>query len=251
MTVRLGVDIGGTGIKGAPVDVESGDLTADRFRLVTPKKHKPAEVVKVVHEVVQHFPDVDGPIGVTFPGVIIRGVVHTAANMDKTWIGLDADKLLTESLGRPVTLMNDADAAGVAEMRWGVGRGPRGLVIMVTLGTGIGTALIYNRTLIPNAELGHLEIDGKDAETRASYAVKEREDLSWEKWAKRLQKYYERLEFLFSPDQFVVGGGVSKHADHFLPLLKLDTPIIPAVHRNNAGILGAAALAAGPAERIA
>ncbi|WP_285034907.1 polyphosphate--glucose phosphotransferase [Plantibacter sp. ME-Dv--P-095] len=249
----VGIDIGGTGIKGAVVDLTTGALLTDRVKIPTPKGGEPKDIVVTVREVLEQLsPASDGlPLGVCFPAIVRNGRTMSAANVSDAWIGLEAEQLFEQGLGREITFVNDADAAGYAETEFGAAKGASGLTILTTLGTGIGTALIYNRTLIPNAELGHLEIDGKDAETRASYAVKEREDLSWEKWAKRLQKYYERLEFYFSPDQFVVGGGVSKHADHFLPLLKLDTPIIPAVHRNNAGILGAASLAAGPAERIA
>jgi polyphosphate glucokinase len=246
VTVRLGVDIGGTGIKGAPVNVELGDLTADRFRLVTPKKHKPAEVVKVVHEVVQHFPDADGPIGVTFPGVIIRGVVHTAANMDRSWIGLDADKLLTESLGRPVTLMNDADAAGVAEMRFGAGKDKRGVVVMITLGTGIGCAVFHDGVLLPNTELGHIEIQGKDAERLASGSARDDEHLSWKEYGKRIQRYLRTIDSLLWPDLFILGGGISKEADKYLPDIKIRTPVVTADLLNNAGIVGAASLVHAP-----
>ena len=246
MTVRLGVDIGGTGIKGAPVNVELGDLTADRFRLVTPKKHKPAEVVKVVHEVVQHFPDTDGPIGVTFPGVIIRGVVHTAANMDRSWIGLDADKLLTESLGRPVTLMNDADAAGVAEMRFGAGKDKGGVVVMITLGTGIGCAVFHDGVLLPNTELGHIEIQGKDAERLASGSARDDEHLSWKEYGKRIQRYLRTIDSLLWPDLFILGGGISKEADKYLPDIKIRTPVVTADLLNNAGIVGAASLVHAP-----
>ncbi len=242
MTGRLGVDIGGTGIKGAPVDVELGDLIADRFRLATPKKQKPNDVVKVVHEVVQHFPDVDGAIGVTFPGVVIRGVVHTAANMDKSWIGLDADKLFTEALGRPVTLMNDADAAGVAEMRFGAGKDKRGVVVMITLGTGIGCAVFHDGVLLPNTELGHIEIDGKDAERIASGSARDDEKLTWKEYGKRIQKYLRTLDALLWPDLLIIGGGVSKEADKYLPDIKVRTPVVTAELLNNAGIVGAAVL---------
>jgi len=242
MTVRLGIDIGGTGIKGAPVDVELGDLVADRFRLVTPKKHKPSEVVKVVHEVVQHFPDVDGAIGVTFPGVVIRGVVHTAANMDKSWIGLDADHLFTEALGRPVTMMNDADAAGVAEMRFGAGKDKTGVVVMITLGTGIGCAVFHNGVLMPNTELGHIEIDGQDAERIASGSARDDEKLSWKEFGKRIQKYLRKVDALLWPDLFIIGGGVSKEADKYLPDIKVRAPVVTAELLNNAGIVGAAVL---------
>jgi polyphosphate glucokinase len=246
VTVRLGVDIGGTGIKGAPVDVELGDLTADRYRLVTPKKHKPSEVAKVVHEVVQHFPDVDGAIGVTFPGVIIRGVVHTAANMDKSWIGIDADTLFTETLGRSVTLMNDADAAGLAEMRFGAGKDKKGVVVMITLGTGIGCAVFHDGVLLPNTELGHIEIEGKDAERIASGSARDDEKLSWKEYGKRIQKYLRTIDALLWPDLFIIGGGVSKEADKYLPDIKIRTPVVTAELLNNAGIVGAAALVHAP-----
>jgi len=242
MTIRLGVDIGGTGIKGAPVDVELGDLAADRFRLVTPRKHKPEDVMKSVLEVVEKFPDVQGPIGVTFPGVVIRGVVQTAANMDKTWIGLDADKMFSESLGRPVTLMNDADAAGVAEMRFGAGKDKRGVVIMITLGTGIGCAVFHDGVLLPNTELGHIEIDGKDAERLASGSARDDEKLSWKEYAKRIQRYLRKIDALLWPDLFIIGGGVSKEADKYLPDIKIRTPVVIAELLNNAGIVGAATL---------
>jgi polyphosphate glucokinase len=242
MTIRLGVDIGGTGIKGAPVDVAQGDLVTDRFRLLTPKKHKPDDVVKTVLEVVQHFPDVPGPIGVTFPGVVIRGVVHTAANMDKTWIGLDADKLFTDALGRPVTMMNDADAAGVAEMRFGAGKGKAGVVVMITLGTGIGCAIFHDGVLLPNTELGHIEIDGNDAERLASGSTRDEEKLSWKEYGKRIQKYLRKLDALLWPDLFIIGGGVSKEADKYLPEIKVRSPIHIAQLLNSAGIVGAATL---------
>jgi polyphosphate glucokinase len=242
MTVRLGVDIGGTGIKGAPVDVELGDLTADRVRLPTPKKHRPEEVVKTVQEVISSFPDVQGPIGVTFPGVVIRGVVHTAANMDKSWIDLDADKFFTETLGRPVTMMNDADAAGVAEMRFGAGKDKRGVVVMITLGTGIGCAVFHDGVLLPNSELGHIEIEGKDAERLASGSARDDEKLSWKEFGKRIQKYLRKLDALLWPDLFIIGGGVSKEAEKYLPDIKIRTPIAIAELLNNAGIVGAAVL---------
>jgi polyphosphate glucokinase len=242
MTIRMGVDIGGTGIKGAPVDVELGDLAAERYRLVTPKKHRPEDVVKTVLEVVEKFPDVQGPIGVTFPGVVIRGVVHTAANMDKTWIGLDADKLFSESLGRPVTLMNDADAAGVAEMRFGAGKDKRGVVIMITLGTGIGCAVFHDGVLLPNTELGHIEIEGKDAERLASGSARDEEKLSWKEYGKRIQRYLRKVDALLWPDLFIIGGGVSKEAEKYLPDIKIRTPVVIAELLNNAGIVGAAGL---------
>jgi polyphosphate glucokinase len=182
-------------------------------------------------------------VGICFPAIVRNGITMSAANVSKEWIGLDADALFTAELGRPVHVINDADAAGVAEIKFGAGMDVAGLVIMTTLGTGIGTALFMNGKLVPNAELGHLEIDGVDYETKAAFSAKEREDLSWSDWAKRLQKYYSTLEKLFTPDLFIVGGGVSKQYEEFLPQLKLNAPIVPAHKRNNAGILGAAALA--------
>jgi len=245
MTVTLGIDIGGTGIKGAPVDVELGDLVADRFRIDTPKKSKPHEVGKIVEKIVKHFPDVGGPIGVTFPGVVISGVVYTAANMDKTWIGFDADKFFGDQLGRPVTMMNDADAAGVAEMRFGAGRDRKGVVVMITLGTGIGCALFSNGVLVPNTELGHIEIDGKDAELLASGSARDNERLPWKDYAKRVQRYLRRLDALVWPDLVILGGGVSKEAEKFLADVKVRVPVVTAELLNNAGIVGAATLAAG------
>lgn len=241
----IGIDIGGTGIKGALVDLTTGELVSDRVKLPTPDGGKPDDIVETTKEIVDRLAaeEPDAPVGVCFPAIVSHGVTLSAANVSKKWIGLHAEDLFEKSLERDIHFVNDADAAGYAETRFGAAKGKDGLVIMTTLGTGIGSALIYDGVLIPNAELGHLEIDGNDAESRAAYSAKEREDLSWEKWAKRLQKYYSTVEFLFTPDLFIVGGGVSKNYQEFLPLLDLKTPIVPAVHRNNAGILGAAALA--------
>jgi polyphosphate glucokinase len=240
----IGIDIGGTGIKGGLVDLSTGELVSDRVKLPTPEGGKPDDIVETTKEIVDRLAqeEPDAPVGVCFPAIVSHGVTLSAANVSKDWIGLRSEDLFEKALGRDIHFVNDADAAGYAETRFGAAKGKDGLVIMTTLGTGIGSALIYDGILIPNAELGHLEIDGHDAESRAAYSAKEREDLSWEKWAKRLQKYYSTVEFLFTPDLFIVGGGVSKHYEEFLPLLKLKTPIVPAVHRNNAGILGAAAL---------
>jgi polyphosphate glucokinase len=240
----LGVDIGGSGVKGAPVDLDTGALAGERVRLPTPQPSTPDAVVKAVAEIVDSF-GWTGPLGVTVPAVVTHGVTRTAANIDSSWIGAEAEALLRETTGRDVTLVNDADAAGYAEARFGAAREHHGTVLVTTLGTGIGTALIVDGRLIPNTELGHIEIDGVDAEHRASEAARDRENLSWEKWATRLQRYYRTLEKLFWPDLFVVGGGVSKKADKFLPLLDLSTPIVPAALRNQAGIVGAALLAAG------
>jgi polyphosphate glucokinase len=241
----IGIDIGGTGIKGALVDLETGELLSDRVKLPTPEGGKPDDIVETTKEIVEKLAaeEPDAPVGVCFPAIVSHGVTLSAANVSKKWIGLHAEELFEKGLGRDIHFVNDADAAGYAETRFGAAKGKDGLVIMTTLGTGIGSALIYDGVLIPNAELGHLEIDGHDAESRAAYSAKEREDLSWEKWTKRLQKYYSTVEFLFTPDLFIVGGGVSKNYQEFLPLLDLKTEIVPAVHRNNAGILGAAALA--------
>jgi len=244
-STAIGIDIGGTGIKGGLVDLDSGELISDRIKLPTPEGGKPDDIVEVTKEIVDRLvaEDADAPVGVCFPAIVSHGITLSAANVSKKWIDLRAEDLFEKALGRDIHFVNDADAAGYAETRFGAAKDRNGLVIMTTLGTGIGSALIYDQVLIPNAELGHLEIDGADAESKAAYSAKERDDLSWEKWAKRLQKYYTTLEFLFTPDLFIVGGGVSKNYKEFIPLLDLKTEIVPAVHRNNAGILGAAALA--------
>jgi polyphosphate glucokinase len=249
-TLAIGIDIGGTGIKGAVVDVTTGELVSERVKVATPEGGRPDDIVAAVVEMIDGFGDTaDGlPVGVCFPAIVIDGKTMSAANVSKKWIGLEAEKLFEKSLKRDIVFVNDADAAGIAEVRYGAAKGKRGLVILTTLGTGIGSAFLYNGTLIPNTELGHIEVGGKDAESKASYAAKERDDLDWEHWAKRLQKYYSTLEFLFSPTLFVVGGGVSKSYEDFLPLLSLKTPIVPAELRNNAGILGAAVLAADPSD---
>lgn len=247
----LGIDIGGSGIKGAPVDLQAGAFAADRIRIETPGASTPENVVKVTREIVAAFEEQGpvGPIGVALPAAVTHGVVRTAANIDKSWIGTDAAAMFSEQLGRSVTVLNDADAAGTGEMQFGSARSTEGTVIVTTLGTGIGTALFIDGVLVPNTELGHIELDGHDAETRASNGVREADDLSWEKWAKRLQRYYKALEDLFWPDLFVVGGGVSKKADKYLPLLDLRTPIVPATLRNDAGIIGAAWRAVKDASR--
>ncbi|MFD8548020.1 polyphosphate--glucose phosphotransferase [Streptomyces sp. NPDC059649] len=241
----FGVDIGGSGIKGAPVDLERGELTAERHKVLTPHPATPDGVADCVREVVAHF-GWTGPVGATFPGVVTGGITRTAANVDKRWIGTDAAALLTERLGGeaggcPVTLLNDADAAGLAEMRYGAGRGRTGTVLVLTLGTGIGSALFTDGRLVANTELGHLELHGHDAEKRASTKVKEDEGLSWQRWAHRVQKYLAHVEMLFSPELFVIGGGVSRKAEKFLPLIEgIKAEIVPAQLQNNAGIVGAA-----------
>lgn len=247
----LGIDVGGSGIKGAPVDLAKGEFAQERLRIDTPAVSTPEAVCDVIAQIVDAFDEVhDGsPIGVTIPGVVQHGVVKTAANIDKSWIDCEIEKLLEDRLQHDVVVVNDADAAGVGELHFGAARGQRGLVILTTLGTGIGTALLHDGVLVPNSELGHLEIDGKDAETVAASSVKTREELTYEEWAPRLQRYYSTLENLLWPDLIVVGGGVSKKAHKFLPLLSLRTPIVPAVLRNSAGIIGAAVLATQTQEK--
>ncbi|MEZ3161042.1 polyphosphate--glucose phosphotransferase [Microbacterium sp. BWT-B31] len=244
----VGIDIGGTGIKGAIVDLATGKLSSDRIKVATPAGARPDDVLGAVRDVVATL-GIEGdssiPLGVAFPAIVKEGRTLSAANVSDEWIGFEAERFFEEGLGRGIHFANDADVAGVAEVRYGAARGQRGLTVLTTLGTGIGTALIHNGVLLPNTELGHLQRakHGGDAESYAAYSAMERHHLSWERWTKRLQWYYSHLEFLFTPDLFVVGGGVSKHSQEFLPLLTLKTPIVPAVHRNNAGIIGAAALA--------
>lgn len=240
----LGIDVGGSGIKGAPVDTETGQLMAERLRIKTPKGAEPEPVAKVVAEIAQSF-NWKGPIGIGFPAPIKGGVAMMAANISEKWVGVNADDLFTKITGCDCTMINDADAAGLAEMKFGAGRGQPGTVIMITLGTGIGTAIFYRGNLLPNAEFGHLEMKGRDAEHRASDAVRQSEDLSWKKYAKRLNKYLAAMQKLFWPDLFIIGGGISKQHEKFLPLLTLETPIVPAQFLNEAGIVGAALAARG------
>ena len=238
--IILGIDIGGTGIKGAPVDITKGELVGERFRLETPQPATPEAMIATVAEVVKNF-DWKGPIGAGFPAVVKYGTVSTAANIDQSWIGLDAAKLISEATGcSPVILGNDADVAGLAEVTYGAGKDKSGLILMITIGTGIGTALIWNGVLLPNTELGHIELKGMDAEDYAAESAREREDLSWEKWTRRINRYLKKMEDLFWPDLIIVGGGVSKKADRFFPELTLRTPIVPAALLNEAGIIGAA-----------
>ncbi len=245
-TRAVGVDIGGTGIKAGVVDLEKGVLESRRVKVATPPGAEPPDVLAAVTEVLSTLEVNDSiPLGVAFPAIVKSGRTLSAANVSEKWIGFEAEKFFEEGLGREIHFANDADVAGVAEVRYGAAKDVPGLTILTTLGTGIGSAMLYNGVLVPNSELGHLQRakHGKDAEAYAAYSAMEREGLSWEQWAERLQWYYSHVEFLFSPDLFIVGGGVSKHADEFLHLLDLKTPIVPAVHRNNAGIIGAAALA--------
>ena len=243
----VGVDIGGTGIKAGIVDLDAGVLTSDRVKVATPQGAEPEDVLQAVQRVLDQLGVSDAaiPLGVAFPAIVKHGRTLSAANVSKKWIDFPAEEFFQSGLGREIHFANDADVAGVAELRHGAAKGQQGLTILTTLGTGIGSAMIYDGVLVPNSELGHVQRadHGKDAEAYAAYSAMERDALSWEQWAQRLQWYYAYVEFLFTPDLFIVGGGVSKHADSFLPLLKLNTPIVPAVHRNNAGIVGAAALA--------
>ncbi|MEV7087304.1 polyphosphate--glucose phosphotransferase [Streptomyces sp. NPDC093085] len=241
----FGVDIGGTGIKGAPVDLDRGDLLEPRYKVLTPHPATPESVADGVVEVVRHF-GWSGQVGITFPGVVTGSVIRTAANVDKGWIGVDAGRLLGDRLSLRTTVLNDADAAGVAEMAFGAGRGRKGTVFLLTFGTGIGSALFIDGRLVPNTELGHLELHGHDAETRASTKAKDDEELSWEHWAHRVRKYLAHVEMLFSPELFIIGGGVSRKADKFLHLIEgIRAEIVPAELQNNAGIVGAAMTAAG------
>lgn len=244
MADPIGIDFGGSGIKAAPVDLSTGEFSAERERIDTPEESTPEAVAEVMAELLKNFKGSSSVVGVTVPGVVRKGgVIGSAANIHKSWIGTDADDLLSDTLGRKVHVINDADAAGLAEVRYGVAKGRTGLTIVTTLGTGIGSALLYHGVLVPNSELGHLEVEGHDAESRAANAARKNEDLSWEEWAGRLTTYFKTVEKLFSPDLIVVGGGVSKHGREFIPLIDIDTEIISATLRNTAGIVGAAALA--------
>lgn len=247
MTIAVGIDIGGTGIKGALVDLATGELRSERVKRATPAGGAPDAIVETAADILAELDAPAGvPVGVCFPAIVLAGRTMSAANVSDEWIGLEAEALFEAGLGRGIHFVNDADAAGVAEARYGAAAGQDGLVIMTTLGTGIGSAFLFDGALIPNSELGHLELDGADVETWASNGVRERDELSFEEWAARLQRFYAHVEFLFSPDLLIVGGGVSKHHEQFLPLLALRTPIVPAALRNNAGIMGAAALAHRP-----
>jgi len=246
MAKAIGVDIGGTGIKAGIVDLSRGRLESDRIRVDTPKGATPNDVLKAVVEVLDTLgvSESNLPLGVAFPAIVKNGKTLSAANVSEDWVGFEAEKFFEDGLGRDITFVNDADAAGVAEVRHGAARDMGGLTILTTLGTGIGSAFLYDGVLLPNTELGHLDYKGDSIERWTAYSAMEREDLSWEDWSARLQTFYSHVEFLFSPDLFVVGGGVSKHPEKFIPLLELNTPIIPAIHRNSSGIIGAASLAA-------
>lgn len=246
----IGIDIGGTGIKGGIVELKTGEVLGERYRIDTPTPSTPEAVAKVVKAIVDelstrpHAPAKDAPVGITFPAIISHGVSLSAANVDKSWIDANVDEIFTKELGRDVQVMNDADAAGIAEARYGAGRDLKGTVLVITLGTGIGSAFIHDGVLVPNVELGHLELDGFDAETKASASARERDGLNWDEYAVRLQRYFSHVEFLFSPELFIIGGGISKRSQDYLPQLKLRTKIIPAELANNAGIVGGALQAA-------
>jgi len=235
----LGIDVGGTGIKGAPVETDTGSLLAERYRLLTPDGAKPGPVAEVVRSVAMQF-DWHAPIGCGFPAVIRNGVAETAANINQKWIGTNVAQLFSEATECPVYVVNDADAAGLAEVTFGAGKGVHGVVMMITIGTGLGSALFIDGKLVPNTELGHIEVECDDAESIASDVVRKQQDLSWKKWAKRLNKYLNTLENLFSPDLMILGGGAVKNQDQFFPLLTLHTRVIPAELGNDAGIVGAA-----------
>ena len=226
-------------MKAAPVDVAKGELAEERFKILTPQPAMPEAMADVVAQLVGHF-GWSGPVGVAFPAVVRHGVIHSAANVDKSWIGTDADALFTKAAGMDVHVVNDADAAGLAEMRYGAGRDRNGVVIVLTFGTGIGSGLFIDGTLVPNTELGHIEIDGHDAETKAAASAREREDLSWEHWAKRVEHYLRALVMLFSPELIVVGGGASRKSEKWLPHIDVDAEVVPAALENEAGIVGAA-----------
>jgi polyphosphate glucokinase len=247
MTLTIGIDIGGTGIKAAIVNVVTGEFASEKIKVATPAGAFPGDVARVCHDLVEELdPQGTLPVGLCFPFVIVDDVARSASNVDASWIGLKVGDLMEATMERRVHVANDADAAGFAEYKFGAAKGHEGLVLVTTLGTGIGSALIYNGVLVPNSELGHIPIPGyrnRTAEQLAANVVRERKRLSWKRWAARLQVFYSLLEKLFSPSLFIVGGGVSKHYENFLPLISLRAPILPAQHFNDAGILGAAALA--------
>ncbi len=240
--IRLGIDIGGSGIKGAPVDTSTGTLLTKRHRIKTPQPSTPDAVAEVVVRIMRHF-EYRGPIGVTFPAIVKRGVVYTAANVDQSWIGVDADALFTEATGSDVSVINDADAAGIAEVRVGIAKDRPGVVLVLTFGTGIGSGLLVDGSLVPNTELGHLELDGRVVETWAAARIQEEEDLPLDVWGKRVRRYLSHLERVLAPDLFVIGGGISKEFNQFAHVFDIDTAVVPAALRNHAGIVGAAMIA--------
>jgi len=236
----FGVDVGGSGVKGGIVDLDTGQLIGERYKLATPQPSTPEAVAKTIAAVVKEF-DWDGPLGVTYPGVVTGGIVQTAANVDKGWIGVDAQKVIGAELGgRRVTVLNDADAAGLAEEKFGAGKDNTGVIVLLTFGTGIGSAVIHNGVLLPNTEFGHLEVDGKEAEHRAASSIKEAKDWSYERWTKEVTKVLVTIENAIWPDLFIAGGGISRKADKWIPMLKNRTPVVGAALQNEAGIVGAA-----------
>ena len=240
----LGIDIGGSGMKAAPVDVATVKFVTERLKIATPRPAAPDAMADVVKQLTTSF-SWSGPVGITFPGVVTDGVTRTAANLDRTWIGVDAAALFGRAAGHQVRVLNDADAAGVAEMTYGAGVGQKGTVLMLTFGTGIGSALFLDGKLVPNTEFGHIEVRGTDAEKRASEHARELGDLSWGQWAGRVDEYLSHIEALLSPALIIIGGGISKKSEKFLPLLTgLNAPVIPARMLNDAGIVGAAMAAA-------
>jgi polyphosphate glucokinase len=240
----VGIDIGGSGTKGAPVDLAAGRFAAPRVRLPTPSPATPDRVADVVVELLEQL-DAPGPVGLTLPAVVRSGIVETAANIDETWIGTNALELFGRATGRPVAVINDADAAGLAEVRFGAGRGRSGVAVVITLGTGIGSAVFVDGTLVPNTELGHLPLHHGDAEDWAADSIREQEDLSWAQWAHRLEQYFELVERVLWPQVIIIGGGVSKKSDKFLPRIDIRTELVPAELHNDAGIVGAALVVTG------
>ncbi|AKK11264.1 polyphosphate--glucose phosphotransferase [Corynebacterium uterequi] len=236
----LGIDIGGSGIKGAIVDLNTGEFLTERHKIETPKASTPEAVASIVAEIVEHF-DYEGPVGITLPAVIKQQVARTAANIDKSWIGTNVDELFSRHLpGREISVLNDADAAGLAEVAFGDDLARQGAVIFLTLGTGIGSAFICDGVLFPNTEIGHLIVNGDEAEHQAASSAKDREELSYKKWAKRVDLVLHEYERLFFPSAFVIGGGISRKHEKWMPLLTVETPVVPAQLRNTAGIVGAA-----------
>ena len=236
----FGVDVGGSGIKGGIVDLDTGQLVGDRFKLSTPQPATPAAVAKTIAAVVNEF-DWTGPLGVTYPGVVTNGTVRTAANVDKSWIGTNASDIISAELnGQQIVVLNDADAAGLAEERYGAGKDATGVVVLLTFGTGIGSAVIHNGILLPNTEFGHLEVGGKEAEHRAASSVRDKRGWSYERWAKEVTKVLIAIENALCPELFIAGGGISRKADKWVPLLENRTPVVPAALENTAGIVGAA-----------
>src|SRR6201997_358101 len=239
----FGVDVGGSGIKGGIVDLETGHLIGERYKLPTPQPADPDAVAKTIAAVAREFGWTES-LGVTYPGVVTNGVVRTAANVDKSWIGTKASEVFSAALsGQPGTVLNDADAAGLAEAKFGAGKDNHGVVILLTFGTGIGSAVIQNGVLLPNTEFGHLEVDGMEAEHRAASSVKEKHDWSYKRWAPEVTKVLVAIENAMWPDLFIAGGGISRKADKWLPLLKCRTPVVAAALENTAGIVGAAVAA--------